>query len=88
MATYTKKTDWMELWIDDKKSIIEIMHKNMQSDIECGYDVTGLAIRRQIEEISAYTEQYHKELMALAAMDWEKANRWCFCDLLRRGAIE
>ena len=88
MTTYTKKIDWMEIWIEDKKSIIETMYKNMQSDIDCGYDVTGLAIRRQIEEISAYTNQYHKELMAMAAMDWEKANRWCFCDLLRRGAIE
>ena len=83
-----EKINWFEIWCDDKESIINTMYRNMQSDIECGYDPNGKCIKDQREAINAYEDDYHKKLMDIANMDSDqKVNRWCYCDLKVRGAI-
>lgn len=83
---YIKETDYVEMWISDKQSIIETMICNMSDDIKAGYSPVGSIIKRELEEISAYREKYDAELLALA--DRKNPNYWCYLDMVRRGAIE
>lgn len=83
---YIKETDYVEMWISDKQSIISIMISNMNDDINAGYNPTGSIIKREVEEISTYREKYDAELLALA--DRKNPNYWCYLDMVRRGAIE
>lgn len=83
---YIKETDYVEMWISDKQSIIATMICNMNDDINAGYNPTGNIIKREVEEITAYREKYDAELLALA--DRKNPNYWCYLDMVRRGAIE
>lgn len=83
---YIKETDYVEMWISDKQSIIATMICNMNDDINAGYNPTGNIIKREVEEISTYREKYDAELLALA--DRKNPNYWCYLDMVRRGAIE
>lgn len=85
---YTKKIDWFDMWFSDKKDILAIMHKNMASDIDVGYDPHGLSIQQQLEDIRQYGEKFDRQLLALSAMEEERANRWCYYDMVKRGVIE
>lgn len=86
MSTYDKNTDYTELWMQDKQSVIATMQRNMAADLAVGYDPHGASIRNQLADISAYTAEYHKQLMELA--DRKNPNYWCYLDMVRRGAIE
>ena len=89
MSTKTKvKIDYVEIWHDDKKSIIKIMVANMNDDIQVGYNWLGQSIQQQINEITAYTVNYEREATILASMTPEQQQRWCKRDLIKRGAIE
>lgn len=79
--------NWFELWMDDKESVLATMIKNLTSDLEVGYDYFGKCIQRQRETIDAYKAEFDRQLMSFADMDDGKRNKWCYYDLLRRGAI-
>lgn len=85
---YTKKIDWFDMWFEDKRHILSLMHKNMASDIECGYNPCGHCIREQMEDIKQYGEKFDRQLLALSAMEEDRANRWCYYDMVKRGVIE
>ncbi len=82
-----KDIDWFEMWYQDKKDILSIMAKNMADDLEVGYDYYGNSIQTQIREMNEYKERFDEQLMALSDFDEKKTQRWCYLDLLRRGAI-
>lgn len=79
--------DWFQIWMDDKESIISTMVKNMSADLNAGYNYFGECIKRQRREIEKYKEEFDRQIMSFADMDDGKRNRWCYYDLLRRGAI-
>ena len=79
--------DWFKLWVLDKQNIMETMRRNLVADLKAGYDPLGKTATQQLENMKAYRENYEKELMSLADMSEEKAKRWCYLDLIRRGAI-
>ena len=79
--------DWFSVWMDDKESMLATMTRNMASDLSAGYNYFGDCIRRQLEQIEEYRKEFDAQLMAFADMDDVKRNRWCYYDLLRRGAI-
>lgn len=81
-------TYWQDMWISDKRSMVETMLRNIAADIAAGYNPVGDCIKRQREELQKYEQEFDRELMALADMTEEKAERWCKYDLIRRGAIE
>lgn len=83
---YNKETDYTELWVLDKKSVLTTMHKNLTMDLEAGYDYFGRAIQNQLLEISKYTADYECQLMELA--ECKNPNYWAYLDMVRRGAIE
>lgn len=89
MNTKTRiKPDYVELWHYDKKCIIKTMVKNMNDDIQAGYNWLGKSIQQQINEITAYTVNYEHETAMLATMTPETQQKWCKRDLIERGAIE
>lgn len=79
--------NWFEIWFQDKLDIIEIMNKNMQSDLDAGYDPNGHSIRKQVVEIEEYRMKFENQMEAFKYMDQAKINHWCYYDLKKRGVI-
>lgn len=78
---------WQEIFVADKESIINIRLINLAADLEAGYNPDGACVRAQREAIEAYRAQFEAELDALALMDNARAERWCYYNLKKRGAI-
>lgn len=82
------RSDWFDLWVEDKRSMLDTMARNLASDLnDGGYDFFGDCIQRQMSEISAYKEQFDTEMDSFKSMTEEAVNRWCFYDMKKRGAI-
>lgn len=82
-----EKIDWFEMWFADKQSIVETMVRNMAADLNAGYDYFGKSITEQREAIAEYQANFDNEVDKLKEMDESKANRWCYIDMKKRGAI-
>lgn len=85
---YTKAIDWFEMWDSDKKSILNTMYKNLNADLEAGYNPVGACITMQQAAIQEYINGYHADLDKMVYMSEEETSRFCFYDLKKRGAIE
>ncbi len=83
----TDRDDWMDVWQDDKESILETMIKNMTADLNNGYDYFGKSIVEQRKTIEAYRKEIDATFDLFKTMDEKEVNRWCFYDLKKRGAI-
>lgn len=81
------KINWFELWVADKKSILETMARNMAADLEAGYDYYGKSIQNQIKEMDEYKAKFDADLDKVAEMDDNKVQKWCYIQLLKAGAI-
>lgn len=88
MKKFKGRDDWFELWLGDRRSIEHTMRKNMQSDLDAGYNPDGCCIANQRANIALY--EYTTDYCLSTFTEWgeEKINRWCYFDLLKRGAIE
>ena len=81
--------DWFEIWFDDKQAILDTMVRNMNSDLENGYDYFGSSIRKQRADIDEYKARFDEQMDRFKEMESDsKVNRWCYYDLKKRGAIE
>ena len=87
MATVTVRTDWFEIWCEDKQGILNTMARNMAADLEAGYDFFGNSIQRQIKEMEEYREAFHSEMDKIAEMDPSRVNHYCYVKLKKAGAI-
>ena len=83
----TDRSDWLEIWKSDKRSIEETMRRNIADDVTAGYDPSGHAILRQALELNDYIYKTQIALNRLSLMEEKEANKWCFYDLKKRGAI-
>lgn len=89
MSTKTKvKIDYVEMWHDDKNCVIKTMVRNMNADMQAGYDWLSMAIQEQLATITTYTVEYKKQSRALEFMTNNDAQKWCKRDLIRSGTIE
>lgn len=79
---------YFNLWLEDVDSIIETMYKNMEADREAGYQFNGASLTRQRQEIADRQAERAKTLDLFKSMTEYDVNRWCYYDLLKRGAIE
>lgn len=82
-----EKRDWFEIWFQDKQSIMETMLKNMQSDYECGYSWWGQSLTKQRTELDEYKKKFDAQMDEFKYMSDGEVSRWCYYDLLKRGAI-
>lgn len=78
---------WFNLWFNDKQSIIETMVRNMQADLDAGYNPEGHCIRKQRVDIEEYQIKFDRQLDSFKTMDDKAVERWCYYDLKKRGAI-
>lgn len=83
----TERTDWFEIWCEDKRNILNTMARNMAADLEAGYDFFGNSIQRQIKEMDAYREAFHSEMDKIAEMEPSRVNHYCYVKLKKAGAI-
>jgi len=81
------KMDWFEIWVADKKNILNTMARNMAADLEAGYDYYGKSIQTQIKEMDEYKAKFDADLDKVAEMDDNKVQKWCYIQLLKAGAI-
>ena len=79
--------DWFPLWHEDKQSILETMVRNLQADLNAGYDYLGSPATSQRQNIEAYKAQMDEEMKAFRTMTDSQVSHWCFYDMKRRGAI-
>ena len=87
MARITDRNDWLEIWFEDKNSIIDAMVRNMAADLNAGYDYFGQSIKMQRHEIARYKKQMDLEIDKFKDMDEKAVMRWCYYDMKKRGAI-
>lgn len=88
MIKLKDRNDWFELWLEDKKAMLETMTRNIAADLSAGYDFYGRSIQRSLAEMDSYKAEYESALEKFKDMEESAVNRWCFYDLLKRGAIE
>ena len=79
---------WFEIWFAAKQSMVETMRRNLQADLDAGYDPNGHCIRKQVVKLEEYERGLGVQLDLFKSMEDSKVNRWCYYDLLKRGAIE
>ena len=78
---------WFELWFEDKQVMIETMHRNMQADLNAGYDPAGYCIRKQVMELAEYEHGFDVQMDLFKNMEDAQVERWCYYDLRKRGVI-
>lgn len=83
----TERTDWFEIWCEDKQNILNTMARNMAADLEAGYDFFGNSIQRQINEMEAYRDAFNSEMDKIAEMEPSRVNHYCYVKLKKAGAI-
>ena len=88
MTNYSKNINWIEMWETDVTSILECMIRNMNADLNCGYDPKGNSIKKQVADIANYQMYIDNFRNQFVELGEEKFNRKCFIELKRKGAIE
>lgn len=83
----TDISDWFPLWHEDRQSILDTMVRNLQADLNAGYDYFGNSATSQRQAIDAYKAQMDEEMKVLRTMTDSQVSHWCFYDMKRRGAI-
>ena len=88
MSLYDKSVNWFDIWVADWQSMTETIRRNMQADLNAGYDPNGATIIKYRAQIVTRDEFYALKLRDFGMMESdEKINRWCYFDLKARGAI-
>ena len=82
------RDDWFDLWLSDKKNMVNTMFRNIAADLDAGYDPMGESIKRARRELRAYEARFEMELDAFKGMSDNDVNRWCYYDMVKRGAID
>ena len=82
------KENWFELWYDNEQSVIDTMVRNMMSDLNVGYDYFGKSITSQRQAIEQRQAGFEAQMDEFKTMEYNKVNRWCYYDLLKRGVIK
>lgn len=83
----TDRDDWVEIFIADKRSMLETMRENLSADLSAGYAENSKAVINQRVTIAEYSAKFNAEMELFKYMDEKTANRWAFYDLKKRGAI-
>lgn len=79
---------WFDMWYSDKQNMLDTMVRNMQDDLDCGYDYFGKSITSQREMIDEYKKNFDVQMDKFKEMEDTAVNRWCYYDMKKRGVIE
>ncbi len=81
------RTDWFDVWCADWEGLIETQARNIQSEIEAGWKYKSARVQNEIRILNEFNGEYKMNLGRFGGMTDEEVNRYCYYDLLRRGAI-
>ena len=86
-------SDWINMWLDDKRAILACMADNMSDDLyRGGYNPAGNIIRNELDEMVAYAREVRKITEQWYCADGLRTDHeialWCKRDMKRRGVIE
>lgn len=79
---------WFDMWYSDKQNMLDTMIRNMQADLDCGYDYFGKSITSQRDMIDEYKKNFDAQMDKFKEMEDNVVNRWCYYDMKKRGVIE
>lgn len=82
--------EWIEMWEENKRSVLATMYRNLTADIEAKYCPWGYSARQSQAQITAYIAEWEEQQMMLDHYnDSEKLRAIdCFGWLKRSGAVE
>lgn len=78
---------WFVMWLEDKRSILDTMQRNMIADLEAGYNPNGYSILKQKVDMMEYEMEMDRRIDDFGKMTDKQIERWCYSDMRRRGAI-
>lgn len=78
---------WFDIWFEDKQSMLDTMRRNLQADLDAGYNPSGYSIRKQTVDMETYKRGFDVQMDLFKNMEDAQVNRWCYYDLKKRGAI-
>ncbi len=79
---------YFDMWFADKQNMIATMNRNLQADLQCGYNPNGNCILNQRKAIIDYENDFLKQCEKFVDWSDKKIDRWCKLDMLKRGVIE
>ena len=82
-----KWLDYFDMWFTDKEEMLSTMVKNMQADLDAGYNYFGNSITKQRAAIDRYKKGFDDQMKKFYNMNIDKIGRWCYYDMKRRGII-
>lgn len=80
--------EWLELWIEERKSMLETISRNIEADIRAGYPLTSKAVTEGRALYERTYEKYKNDLREAFKMIPAESNRWAYMDLKARGWID
>lgn len=82
------KINWIDLWFDNERAVIDTMCRNMKADLDAGYDPAGTIIQEQARDLEQREESFKQEAERLKDMSEGAAKHWCYINLKKNGVIE
>ena len=87
MTRFTNSVDWLEMYVADRESMLDTMIRNMQADLNAGYNYFGKSIVSQRGQIDRFKEKFDTVLDMFKSMSDDAVQHWCFYELKKLGAI-
>lgn len=81
------RKDWFDVWCADWEGLIETQARNVQSEIDAGWKYKSDRVQNELRILNKFNGEYRRQLGRFASMEDKEVNRFCYYDLLRRGAI-
>lgn len=80
--------DYMQIWLNDYRSMLATMANNLASDLSAGYDFFGRSIQHQLHAMQAYAYEMDAYKAKLESMDATTQQKAAKAHLKKRGVIE
>lgn len=82
-----EKIDWFEVWCEDWEGLLQTQGRIIQSELEAGHSWSSRHVQHEVEILEQWDREYRYNLGRFAEMTEGQVKRWCYFDLLKRGAI-
>lgn len=79
---------WFKIWFEDKQMLISAMYRNIEDDLEAGYNPLGKSITDQRSHLEEFIRDFNFEMDHIKEKTKQQVEHWCYYDLKKRGAIE
>ena len=81
------RSDWFEIWCEDWEGLITTQSLNIKAELDAGWKWKSDRVQHEVNVLNQFQNTYRLQLGRFAEMEEKQVQRWCYYDLLRRGAI-